>query len=174
MGKQQVTRNRQQELRIRTYEPRDFDQVWALHLEGVRDARSQYPDVDPRYDDDLRRIEEEYLGDGCCFWVAETGGRLVGMTAVHRIDAETARLRRMRVTGEWRRRGVGRALLETAERFCRDHGCTRIILDSTEQQTAAHQLYEGAGFKRTGERMIGPFRVFDFEKGLDAQATSNT
>jgi GNAT superfamily N-acetyltransferase len=154
-------------VRIRTYEPRDYEQVWALHLEGVQDTRtSQYPAVDPAYEDDLRRIEEEYLSPGCCFWVAEDGERLVGMTAIRRIDKETARLRRMRVTGGWRRRGVGQMLLETAERFCREAGYRRLILDSTEQQTAAHRLYQRNGFVRTGEHMVDPFRVFDFEKEL--------
>jgi RimJ/RimL family protein N-acetyltransferase len=43
---------------------------------------------------------------------------------------------------------------------------TRLILDTTEQQTAAHRLYEKNGFVRTGERSLGPFRVFDYVKEL--------
>jgi GNAT superfamily N-acetyltransferase len=88
------------------------------------------------------------------------------MTAIERIDGKTGRLRRMRVTTEHRGRGIARALLETAERFCREQRCARLILDTTEQQTAAHRLYESAGFARTGERSLGPFRVFDFVKEL--------
>ena len=58
----------------------------------------------------------------------------------------------MRVTSAWRRKGVARALLDTAENFCAEQGYTRIILDTTEQQTAAHCLYKSAGFIRSGER----------------------
>jgi hypothetical protein len=75
----------------RTFEPRDADQVWILHQEGLRDTGAFYPDADPGWDDDLRRIKEVYLTEGSHFWVAEQAGRLVGMAAVLREDAETAR-----------------------------------------------------------------------------------
>ncbi|TMB99284.1 MAG: hypothetical protein E6J42_04005, partial [Chloroflexi bacterium] len=65
----------------------------------------QYPEVDPKYEDDLRNIEREYLWPGSKFWVAQFGhgGPLIGMVAVRRLDTQTARLRRMRVTASWRR-----------------------------------------------------------------------
>jgi GNAT superfamily N-acetyltransferase len=125
-----------------------------------------YPDVDPKYDEDLRNIEREYLCPGSNFWVAEAGDQLIGMVAAQRIDDRTGRLRRMRVTRDWRRQGVAGRLLQTIERFCREQGYARIILDTTEQQTAAHRLYEAWGFTRTGERSMGAFRVFDYEKRL--------
>ena len=152
---------------IRTYRAEDYEQVWALHLEGVRDSRAQYPDVDNSgYEDDLRNIERDYLCAGSNFWVAEADDQLIGMVAAQRIDGRTGRLRRMRVTRDWRRKGVATHLLDTVEEFCRGQGYTRLILDTTEQQTAAHRLYERAEFVRVGERMLGPFRVFDYEKSL--------
>ena len=151
---------------IRTYRGGDHDEVWALHQEGVRDTRSMYPDIDPKYDEDLRNIERDYLCHGANFWVAEADGALIGMVAAQRIDERTGRLRRMRVTREWRRKGVAKHLLNTVEEFCREQGYTRLILDTTEQQTAAHRLYEAAEFVRVGERMLGAFRVFDYEKSL--------
>jgi putative acetyltransferase len=158
--------NTDSQLVIRTYEPRDYGAVWSLHREGVMATTPEYLDVYAKYEDDLRDIENEYLGAGSNFWVAEAVGRLVGMAAIQRIDAETGRLRRMRVTVAWRRRGVARLLLETAERMCREQGYRRIVLDTTEQQTAAHRLYEAARFTRTGERSLGPFSVFFYEKAL--------
>jgi GNAT superfamily N-acetyltransferase len=151
---------------IRTYEARDYDAVWSLHREGIMATTPEYLDVYEKYEDDLHDIENVYLGEGANFWVAETAGWLVAMAAVQRIDAGTGRLRRMRVSAAWRRRGLARLLLETAELFCREQGYGRIILDTTEQQTAAHRLYETAGFTRTGERSLGPFRVFFYEKHL--------
>ena len=50
--------------------------------------------------------------------------------------------------------------------FCRESGYRRVVLDTTEQQTAAHVLYERAGCVRVGERSLGPFRVFDYVKEL--------
>ncbi len=149
-------------LRIRRYEAADNDQVWALHWEGVLNTTRDYPKVDPKYDEDLTRLEEVYLGDGCNFWVVETGDGLVGMAAISRADAATGRLRRMRVTKDWRRKGVAKALLEEAIVFCRDCGYDRLILDTTEHQTAAQRLYEEAGFVKLGQRSLGPFVIYDY------------
>jgi ribosomal protein S18 acetylase RimI-like enzyme len=151
---------------IRTYRADDYDQVWALHQEGVRDTRSMYPDVDPAYEEDLRNIECVYLAPGSHFWVAEAGAQLIGMVAIEQIDAETGRLRRMRVTGDWRRRGIATDLLSTTEEFCRKAGYKRIVLDTTKDQVAAHALYEKHGFVRTGSRLIGVVPVYDYEKEL--------
>ena len=172
-NKEQVTRNKGQAARlrdlgvqVRTYEPRDREQVWALHQEGLRDTGAFYPNADPRWDDDLRRIEEVYLTEGSHFWVAEAGDRLVGMTAVLREEVETARLRRMRVTAGWRRRGLGQALLEIAEEFCRRQGYRRIVLDTTDRQQAARRLYERNGYVRTGERQLGEMQMVFYRKEL--------
>lgn len=151
---------------IRTYKPRDRDGVWALHREGLHQTTPQYPEVVAHYESDLHDIEAHYRSAGSYFWVAEVDGELVGMTGIEQVDPETGRLRRMRVTTERRRTGIAQALLETAERFCREQGYKRLVLDTTEQQTAAHGLYEKNGFVRTGERNLGPFRVFDYAKEL--------
>ncbi len=150
-------------LRMRRCEPGDYDRVWRLHIEGVLQTRSEYPNEAKGYEDDLDSIEETYLGDGCNFWVIQAPEGLVAMAAVSRADARTGRLRRMRVTEAWRRRGLAQALLDTAVDFCRASGYDRIILDTTEQQTAAQALYEAYGFQRTGQRVLGPYLVFDYE-----------
>jgi len=149
-------------LRIRTYEPRDLDHVWALHREGiVRQDLPERPVSLSEWDADFEDIEGVYL-DGGNFWVVEGPGGLVAINAIMRIDGETARLRRMRVTAAWRRRGVARALVHEAIAFCRQTGFRWIILDTLADQTSAQRLYEGAGFVRTGERQAGPYRLVDY------------
>jgi len=152
-------------LRMRRYEAADRDQVWALHREGVLDEGGN-PKVDPKYDADLTRLEEVYLGEGANFWVVEAPDGLVGMAAISRVDAATGRLRRMRVTAAWRRKGVAKALLDEAIDFCRAGNYKRLILDTTEHQTAAQQMYESAGFVKLGERSLGPFVVYDYALDL--------
>jgi GNAT superfamily N-acetyltransferase len=154
------------DVHIRPYEPRDYDDVWRLHIEGVRDSRSKYP-APAGYEDDLKDIVGTYLGDGCNFWVVEAEGALIGMAAISRVDEKTGRLRRMRVTEPWRRKGVAQALLTVAIGFCRECGYARLILDTTHLQTDAHRLYERAGFTKTGEHTLGPFRIFDYEMWLE-------
>ena len=168
-GGEQGTRNTEQGTRgplvIRTYEPRDRQQVWELHQEGLRDTGALYPGADPKWDDDLRDIEAVYLGEGSHFWVVEEDGRLIGMTAIVRED-ETARLRRMRVTAARRRKGLGQRLLEIAEDFCRSQGYKSIVLDTTDRQRAAQRLYEKNGYVRTGERPLGEMRMVFYRKEL--------
>ena len=149
-------------LRIRRYEAADNDQVWALHWEGVLGTTRDYPKVDPKYDEDLTRLEEVYLGEGANFWVVEASDGLVAMAAISRVDATTGRLRRMRVTAAWRRRGVAEAPLNEAIDFCRTQGYERLILDTTEHQTAAQRMYESAGFAKLGQRSLGPFTIYDY------------
>lgn len=149
-------------LRIRRYQPRDNEQVWALHWEGLVGATREQPKVDPVYDADLTRIEEEYLIEGSNFWVVEGTDGLIAMSAVQRVDERTGRLRRMRVTAYWRRRGVAKALLAEAINFCRGCGYSHLILDTTEQQTAAQQMYASAGFTKVGERKLGPYTLYDY------------
>lgn len=153
-------------LTIRTYELRDHDEVWRLHLEGVLRTTPEYRTAYADYEKDLHAIEATYLGEGAHFWVIEAPEGLVAMTAIQRVDAETARLRRMRVTPTRQRQGLAQALLDNAIAFCRGQNYTRLILDTTEHQSAAHKLYEKAGFTFTGRRMLGPFEVLDYELDL--------
>lgn len=50
---------------------------------------------------------------------------------------------RMAVSPEWRRRGVGRALLQAAITACRRQGCAQVVLSA---QVEAMPFYEAAGF----------------------------
>jgi ribosomal protein S18 acetylase RimI-like enzyme len=152
-------------LRVRPYEQSDFDAVWRLHIEGVQVTRDRHKIDYSQHETDLHNIETTYLMGGG-FWVVEAADGLIGMAAVQRIVDRTGRLRRMRVTERWRRHGVAEALLAACEGFCRESGFSRIILDTMEQQTAAQALYEKAGFRRTGERDLGPFHIFDYEKDV--------
>ena len=83
------------DLLIRIYGPRDHDDVWRLHWEGVREISPPYPEVVSDYERDLEEIDATYLTDGSNFWVINGPDGLVGMAAIQRINAETGRLRRI-------------------------------------------------------------------------------
>ena len=57
----------------------------------------------------------------------------------------------MWVDPEARGRGVGRALLEAAEAWGRDRGCTAASLSVTAGNSPAERLYRQAGYEPTGE-----------------------
>jgi predicted GNAT family N-acyltransferase len=82
--------------------------------------------------------------------VAIDGGRVVGTCRLVFEDG-LARLGRMAVDNEMRGRGLGAAILATADRVARAAGATRIRLHA---QTAARSLYERGGFQIRGEEFM--------------------
>jgi ribosomal protein S18 acetylase RimI-like enzyme len=59
-----------------------------------------------------------------------------------------AELRMLGVDQAARRRGVGEALLRAVLTEARAAGCRRLLLSTLPTMTAAHRLYERAGFRR--------------------------
>jgi RimJ/RimL family protein N-acetyltransferase len=58
----------------------------------------------------------------------------------------------MMVAQDWRRRGIGKALLEQAVEWARDGGVRKIELHVFPHNEAAIKLYEEFGFEREGFR----------------------
>jgi predicted GNAT family N-acyltransferase len=82
--------------------------------------------------------------------VAFDGERIVGTCRLV-FDHDVARLGRMAVEPDLRGRGIGRAVLEEAEREARQAGAQRIRLHA---QTSARSLYQRSGFQVEGEEFM--------------------
>lgn len=84
--------------------------------------------------------------------------RDVGMVrfADHASRPEAAYLISMWVAPSARRRGVGRALIETIRNFAIEHGKQTLLLDVREGNAPAIALYEATGFVATGEQLRSP------------------
>ncbi|MBA3421969.1 MAG: GNAT family N-acetyltransferase, partial [Thermoleophilaceae bacterium] len=50
---------------------------------------------------------------------------------------------------DFRRRGVARALLESAAAHARERSCTHVALETEIENSAARALYRSAGFRET-------------------------
>ena len=61
------------------------------------------------------------------------------------------------VMDEFRGRGIGRALIEAAERHFRDAGCRLVEVTSNDRLVDAHRFYEHAGYVRTSKRFAKKF-----------------
>ncbi len=90
-------------------------------------------------------------------------------------------LRRMYVAPAARRRGIGRMMLDFAERHVAGLGIPRIDLSTSELQQAALALYRRAGYElvRTeqadeanNKTIGGGIRRFHFEKHLPAGSST--
>jgi hypothetical protein len=60
------------QLSIRRYRPEDSEAVWEMHVEGLDAVGARMED--PSLDEDLGRIEEDYLAGGASFWSGPLGG----------------------------------------------------------------------------------------------------
>jgi GNAT superfamily N-acetyltransferase len=72
----------------------------------------------------------------------------IGCVILHPIDKEVVRLRAMAVTPEYQGTGIGRLLVEEAERVAQAEGFLRIILHA---RVVVSGFYEKLGYLRYGE-----------------------
>jgi GNAT superfamily N-acetyltransferase len=68
----------------------------------------------------------------------DSGGRILALVTLH-----TAR-----------RRGIGRALIATAERDFAQRGITRVAVNTQLTREDAHKFYESLGYERNGWRFV--------------------
>ncbi|MFT3695626.1 MAG: GNAT family N-acetyltransferase [Kofleriaceae bacterium] len=104
-------------------------------------------------DDQLRGLPASY--DTGAFWVAYDRDQLVGTAGVFPVADKTYELRKMYLSAATRGNGLAARMLETAIAWCREHGATMIVLDTTEQMTRAIAFYEKHGFVRDDAQRRG-------------------
>ncbi len=100
---------------------------------------------------DLYDIEDHYLACGR-FWTVLDGEDVIGCAAVL-IDGDRSELHRMYLLSTYRKRGLGRRLLEACMAYARDGGCHSMRAWSDVKLTGAHRLYRKLGFVYDGQRI---------------------
>lgn len=85
-------------------------------------------------------------------FVVEDGDRLLGWIGIElRITLETGRKAEiigLVVDAQARRSGTGRALVDAAENWVRQHGLDTVTVRSNTVRLESHPFYEGIGFVR--------------------------
>jgi ribosomal protein S18 acetylase RimI-like enzyme len=124
----------------------------SLYVEGLLGGKIAENDTALDLDD----ISTVYMKPGNHFWVAENEqGRIVGMIGVQHHEAATGEVRRLRVAGDQRRRGIGSALVETALKFCQDNHYLKITLDTFMEREPAINLFRKFRFRHDHTRRAG-------------------
>jgi len=122
----------------------DHTDICRLYEAGVQEGNVHDNDTGA----DIDHIQAGYFNDegASSFWVARKENRVIGMIGVQRTDLNSAEIRRLRVDHQFRRRGVGAQLMETALEFCRAKGYLKIVLDVRFDRGPAIALFEKFGF----------------------------
>jgi GNAT superfamily N-acetyltransferase len=95
---------------------------------------------------------------GIRYLVAVEAGRIVStcnltvLPNLTRGGRSLAIVENMVTAPDFRRRGLGRRLLDMATALAREAGCYKISLLSSAKRTEAHVLYEAAGFDGSTKR----------------------
>jgi putative acetyltransferase len=129
---------------LRPFHPHDQQQVQTLILAGLEEHWGR---LDPALNFDLQDIAASYAGD--FFLVAEWEGEIVATGALMGRTAVTAEIIRMSVAQAWRRRGVGRLVLEALCAEAGRRGFQRVVLETTADWHEVVAFYQRCGFQLT-------------------------
>ena len=151
---------------IRQYKVRDLEACRALWVELTDQHRKVYADPTVggerpglNFDPVLERMGAERL------WVADDGGRLVGMVGMLD-DGENAEVDPLVVAASRRWRGLGRMLVEHVLAEARRRGMKFLSVKPIARNAEAFRFYHHVGF-----RILGNVELFiDLEKGEEAWA----
>ncbi|XP_034368107.1 putative N-acetyltransferase family 8 member 5 [Arvicanthis niloticus] len=105
---------------------------------------------------DMADITKSYLNAHGSFWVAESGGQVVGTVGALPVKDPPLGRKQMQLfhlstSSQHRGQGIAKALVRTVLQFARDQGYSDVVLETSIIQQSAIALYEAMGFQRTGK-----------------------
>ena len=145
-------------MRVRAARRDDYDAVVALLEELGR------PEVTEATDDDCRAVYEAQIVDPDSHHiVVEDASGVVAFASLHfrsRLNHPTveAWIPDLIVAESARRRGIGTALLDEAERRARERGCHSLALESAYFRAEAHHMYRQYRMRDVGKSFTKPLK----------------
>lgn len=124
-------------LEIRVYHPNDEPAVIDLW----RQCNLVVPANNPKRD-----IERKLKVNPEFFLIAVLDGSIVG-SCMAGYEGHRGWINYLAVSPDYRRKGIGRKLMEVAEQKLRASGCPKINLQVREKNTEVMKFYESLGFK---------------------------
>ena len=139
---------------IKPFEDRYRDDLIFMILEA-KDALGRVP----RLNEDLLDIQKNYFDRGDKFWIAlDENDRVIGCVGYNRTEnTAEARIHRLYVKASMKHRGIGTALLNTAETAMRQNGikvATVHLGEPQEQWFESYAFYPKHGYQMTAPRYM--------------------
>ena len=128
-------------MNIRKYQRSDYDGLIALLGKEYKSNISQ------------QVLEKNYISSSKTILIADDNGRVAGCTFVE-LQTDYIRPRKIAyvtyvaVDQNFRKQGIGRALIQSVEEICGEKHCDAIELTSANYRTEAHSFYQSLGFTR--------------------------
>ncbi|MGB2863058.1 MAG: GNAT family N-acetyltransferase [Sedimentisphaerales bacterium] len=131
--------------RLRPANNKDCDNIANL-VYGILREYDLKPDP-ACTDADIKDIEYSYFGRGGTFLLLEAeDSSIIGAYGLYPIDEQTCELRKMYLHKAYRRKGLGKFLLEDALSKARQLEFERMVLETASVLKEAIALYESYGF----------------------------
>ncbi|XP_057639539.1 probable N-acetyltransferase CML1 [Chionomys nivalis] len=111
---------------------------------------------------DMIDITKSYLNAHGSFWVAESGGEVVGIVGCLPVKDSPLGMKQLElfhlsVSSQHRGQGIAKALVRTVLQFARDQGCSDVVLGTSVLQRGAMALYLSMGFRRTDRYFLSMY-----------------
>jgi GNAT superfamily N-acetyltransferase len=149
---------------VRTYRSDDREACRALWVELTEWHRTLYrspgiggPEPGRQFDEHLARVGPDHI------WVAETGGRLVGLAGLI-ADEGDAELEPLVVSEGFRGQGIGRRLAEAVIASARARGVRQLKVRPVARNEDAIRVFHRLGFD-----ILGQIELFADFGPLDSQ-----
>ena len=126
-------------IRLRTYRPADFESLYeidqACFVPGISYGREE--------------LAGFITSSHSMTWVAQVGRVNVGFVIAEHEAADIAHIITIDVIEDWRHRGVGTVLMDTAEDWADRMGAQFVYLETAEDNLAAQAFYKSRGYRMT-------------------------
>ncbi|MGG4166503.1 GNAT family N-acetyltransferase [Rossellomorea vietnamensis] len=118
--------------------------------------------IDHTLNPDIHDISLEYDGTKHHFFVGKEKDRIICTGAIRKETEGTYQIVRMSVLASYRKRGLGRIMLQHLEGKAHSLGAKRLILETNKQWADAIQFYKHNGFTYMNEDEVSCY----FEKEI--------
>ena len=133
------------------------EEVKHLVLGVLKERGFEY---DPVKDFDLDDINAQYLENGGMFFIGTVDRKVIGTSAVYKINNEKCEIKRIYVKKEYRGRGYGRQLFLQALDYAKIY-YPLITIKTDSSLTEAISMYKKYGFSVIKEENCTIYFIFD-------------
>jgi len=125
-------------MRLRAFRPTDLD---VLH----KIDRACFP---PGISYSRQELADYIAQENSLTWIAQKGDAILGFVIADVPEAQTAHIITVDVLEDWRRSGVGTALMNAAEEWAGKKGAMAVYLETAEDNLTAQKFYLARGYTR--------------------------